>query len=105
MLEITTPSRLHLTLIDMNASIGRVDGSIGLTLDNPVIKIKAQKSDIVEITGSSEHIEHVSDSARAWRPDDGVIELCSEEEYPPHIGLGSGTQASLASGTAVNELN
>ena len=42
MLEIITPSRLHLTLIDMNASIGRVDGSIGLTLDNPVIKINAR---------------------------------------------------------------
>jgi beta-ribofuranosylaminobenzene 5'-phosphate synthase len=35
MLKITTPSRLHMTLIDMNASRGRVDGSIGLTLDKP----------------------------------------------------------------------
>lgn len=104
MLEITTPSRLHLTLIDMNASIGRVDGSIGLTLDNPVIKIKAQKSDIVEITGSSEHIERMRNSAKALLPDDGGIQLFIEEDYPSHIGLGSGTQASLAAGMAVNEL-
>jgi len=35
----------------------RVDGSIGITLDEPVIKISAKKSDIVEITGESEHSE------------------------------------------------
>jgi len=45
-------------------AIGRVDGSIGLTLDNPAIKIKARKSDIIEITGKSEHIERMRNSAK-----------------------------------------
>lgn len=104
MLEIITPSRLHLTLIDMNASIGRVDGSIGLTLDNPVIKIKARKSDIIEITGCSEHIERIRNSAKALLPDGEGIQISIEEDYPSHIGLGSGTQAALAAGMAVGEL-
>ena len=104
MLEIITPSRLHLTLIDMNASIGRVDGSIGLTLDNPVIKIKARKSDIVEIIGKSEHIERMRNSAKALLPDGEGIQISIEKDYPSHIGLGSGTQAALAAGMAVNEL-
>ncbi|HEX7628218.1 MAG TPA: beta-ribofuranosylaminobenzene 5'-phosphate synthase [Candidatus Methanoperedens sp.] len=104
MLEIITPSRLHLTLIDMNASIGRVDGSIGLTLDNPVIKIKARKSDIVEITGKSEHIERIRNSAKALLPDGKGIQISIDKDYPSHIGLGSGTQAALAAGMAVNEL-
>ena len=104
MLEIITPSRLHLTLIDMNASIGRVDGSIGLTLDNPVIKIKVRKSDIVEITGKSEHIERMRNSAKALLPEGEGIQISVEKDYPSHIGLGSGTQAALAAGMAVNEL-
>ncbi|HNW38532.1 MAG TPA: beta-ribofuranosylaminobenzene 5'-phosphate synthase, partial [Methanosarcina vacuolata] len=32
MIKITTPCRIHMTLIDMNAEIGRVDGGAGLTL-------------------------------------------------------------------------
>jgi beta-ribofuranosylaminobenzene 5'-phosphate synthase len=103
-LTITTPSRLHLALIDMNASIGRVDGSIGLTLDEPVIKVSARRSDIVEITGKSEHIERMSNSAKALLPDGEGIRISIEKDYPSHIGLGSGTQVSLASGMAINKL-
>lgn len=119
MLTITTPSRLHLALIDMNASIGRVDGSIGITLDEPVIKINARRSDIVEITGNlklqlsqsiktefqiSEHIERMEKSVKALLPAGEGIQISIEEDYPSHIGLGSGTQAALAAGMAVNEL-
>jgi beta-ribofuranosylaminobenzene 5'-phosphate synthase len=103
-LKITTPSRLHLALIDMNASIGRVDGSIGLTLDEPVIKISARRYDIVEITGKCEHIERMEKSAKALLPAGEGIRISIEKDYPSHIGLGSGTQASLAAGMAVNEL-
>jgi len=102
--RIITPSRLHLTLIDMNASIGRVDGSIGITLDDPVIKIEGKKYDIVEITGCSEHIERMVNSVKALLPDNEGIQISIEEDYPSHIGLGSGTQAALAAGMAVNEL-
>ena len=32
---IKSPSRLHLGLIDMNGSYGRLDGGIGLTIQEP----------------------------------------------------------------------
>jgi beta-ribofuranosylaminobenzene 5'-phosphate synthase len=102
MLKITTPSRLHLTLIDMNASIGRVDGGIGLTLNEPVISIKAEKSDIIEITGNSEHIERMRNSAALLLPAGEGIHISIEKDYPSHVGLGSGTQAALAAGMAVD---
>ncbi len=104
MLKITTPSRLHITLIDMNASIGRVDGGIGLTLDKPVISIRAEKSSIVEVTGKSEHSERMRTSAAALLPEGEGIRIMIEEDYPSHVGLGSGTQAALAAGMAVNKL-
>lgn len=104
MLKITTPSRLHMTLIDMNASRGRVDGSIGLTLDKPVISITAERSDIIEVKGSSEHAERMKKSTAALLPDGKGIHINIEKDYPSHIGMGSGTQAALAAGMAVNRL-
>lgn len=104
MLKLTTPSRLHLTLIDMNASIGRVDGGIGLTLDKPVISIKAEKSDTFEITGNSEHIERMRNSAALLLPEGEGIHISIEKDYPSHVGLGSGTQAALAAVMAVNKI-
>jgi beta-ribofuranosylaminobenzene 5'-phosphate synthase len=104
MLKIITPSRLHITLIDMNASIGRVDGGIGLTLDEPVIRISAEKSDNIEITGNREHAERVRKSAEALLPVGEGISISIEVDYPSHIGLGSGTQAALASAMAVNKI-
>ena len=103
-IKITTPSRLHITLIDMNASIGRVDGGIGLTLDSPVISISAERWDGIEITGCSEHSERMRKSAAALLPEGEGISIKIEEDFPSHIGLGSGTQASLAAGMAVNRL-
>lgn len=102
MFKIITPSRLHLTLIDLNASIGRVDGGVGITLDEPVISITAEKSDIVEIAGHNEHSERIRKSAEKLLPEGKGIHISIEKDYPSHIGLGSGTQASLAAGMAVN---
>ena len=104
MIKITTPSRLHITLIDMNASRGRVDGSIGLTLDDPVISITAQRSDVIEVIGNSEHAQRMKNSAAALLTDGEGIRINIEKDFPSHIGMGSGTQASLAAGMAVNRL-
>ncbi len=86
----------------MNASIGRVDGGIGITLDEPVISIKAEKSDTFEITGNSEHLERMRNSAALLLPAGEGIHISIEKDYPSHVGLGSGTQAALAAGMAVN---
>ncbi len=93
-----------MALIDMNASLGRVDGSIGLAVDKPFISIIAEKSDIIEITGSSEHAERMKNSASSILPEGKGIHIKIDSDYPSHIGMGSGTQASLAAGMAVNRL-
>ena len=41
-LIIETPSRLHLTLLDLNGIYGRIDGGVGITLKNPCLKLKAE---------------------------------------------------------------
>ncbi len=115
MIEITTPSRLHITLIDLNASIGRVDGGIGLTLKEPGFRITAERSDVPgevtvtsEAAGGSAHIGRMRESAAALLRDMGVgrggIRIHIERDAPPHVGLGSGTQSALVAGMAVNQL-
>lgn len=104
MIEITTPSRLHITLIDLNASIGRVDGGIGLTLDQPCIRITAEISDDIVVTGDSVLSGRMRDSAAAILPGGCGIHINIEHDLPAHVGLGSGTQAALAAGMAVDRL-
>lgn len=104
MIKINTPSRLHITLIDMNASIGRIDGGIGLTLDEPVISISAEKWDVLEIIGKNEHLERMRTTTTKLLPEGKGIRIRIEKDYPSHIGLGSGTQSALAAGMAVNKI-
>ncbi len=115
MIKITTPSRLHITLIDLNASIGRVDGGIGLTLKEPGFRITAERSDVPgevtvtrEAAGGAAHVGRMRESAAALLPDGnadrGGIRIHIERDAPPHVGLGSGTQSALAAGMAVNQL-
>lgn len=115
MIKITTPSRLHITLIDLNASIGRVDGGIGLTIKEPGFHINAERSDVPgevvvtsETAGGAAHVGRMRKSALAILQDGGAgsggIRIHIERDAPPHVGLGSGTQAALAAGMAVNRL-
>ncbi|HUW67185.1 MAG TPA: beta-ribofuranosylaminobenzene 5'-phosphate synthase [Candidatus Nanoarchaeia archaeon] len=105
MIQITTPSRLHITLIDMNASLGRVDGGVGLTLERPCMKISAEQTDEgVFVTGNSEHLDRMKRAAEAVIPEGNGIHILVETSYQSHVGLGSGTQSGLAAGWAVNQL-
>ncbi len=104
-MKIKTPSRIHITLIDLNGSIGRIDGGVGLALENPFIEIKAKECDGIEIVGEAENLERFKIVAEkmAKITGNGVkIEVLSD--YKSHVGLGSGTQISLAVGEAFNKL-
>jgi beta-ribofuranosylaminobenzene 5'-phosphate synthase len=106
---IRTPSRLHLTLVDMNGSIGRVDGGIGITLDRPGFVIKAEKAEETRVIADDEpvkdrvlatirHLSHVHGY-------DSGMSIRVLETIPFHNGLGSGTQLSLAVATAMKLLS
>lgn len=104
MIKITTPCRLHITLIDMNAELGRVDGGAGLTLSSPNVKIKAEKAEKTEINGLQGFANRMKGAAEAFLPEGKGVKIEVEELIPAHVGFGSGTQSSLAAAAAVNEL-
>ncbi|MDI6654766.1 MAG: beta-ribofuranosylaminobenzene 5'-phosphate synthase [Candidatus Hydrothermarchaeota archaeon] len=102
MLKITTPSRIHTTLIDLNASIGRIDGGIGLALEKPSIRISARESNEIKVTGFlKERAEEAAKKVLKALKIEGGIEVKIKEAYPQHVGLGSGTQIALATGKAI----
>ena len=51
LVRVRTPSRLHITLIDLNGSLGRIDGGVGLALNEPHIEIKGELSDEIVVEG------------------------------------------------------
>lgn len=104
MIKITTPCRIHMTLIDMNAEIGRVDGGAGLTLSSPNIRITAEEADGISIEGLQDFADRMKKAAEALLPEGKGIRINVQEVYPAHVGFGSGTQSSLAAAAAVNEL-
>ena len=103
MLRIKTPSRIHMTLIDLNGSIGRVDGGIGITLEEPSIEITAEKSEAVEVRGDPDLKDRMERACEAICPGKGIT-IDIKKSYWNHIGLGSGTQAALAAGMAISKL-
>ena len=110
---VKTPSRLHFALIDLNGSLGRVDGGVGLSLNYPCFEIVAKPERNVKIVGKAcalwDGIETVPYLARAKRiieilrakyNFDGIrIEIA--QAIPSHTGLGSGTQLSLGIAKAI----
>lgn len=118
---IKTPSRLHMTLIDLNGSYGRADGGIGLTIDKPNFTLRCESADngnngitidfnenITDEEIKKEAIQKISNSAQKiishFNFEDG-FHFTVEEAYPPHSGLGSGTQMSLATAKLICESN
>jgi len=104
MIKVVSPSRLHLTLIDLNAELGRVDGGVGITLDSPGMEISATEADTVEVFGDSTLASRMRKAAETLLPAGKGIRLHIKEGLPDHVGLGSGTQAALSAAAAVNRI-
>lgn len=118
MMIIETPSRLHMTLIDLNGSYGRADGGIGLTIDKPNFTLHSELSEkcvtidfnekITDEEIKNEAINKISKTAEKiishFNFENG-FHFTVEKTYPPHSGLGSGTQMSLATAKLICEFN
>jgi beta-ribofuranosylaminobenzene 5'-phosphate synthase len=104
---VEAPARVHMTLIDMNGSSGRVDGGIGLSVEDPAVVVEAKRSDGLTVRGDGESAERVKKTAEKVLAALGVqggAEISLHRTYHGHIGLGSGTQIALATARALTAL-
>ncbi len=121
-LIINTPSRLHLTLIDLNGSCGRIDGGVGITIQDPELILRVELADYKNngikihfndsenlsenlISDYSQKIKKSAINTLKYFNIDSSFDFFVEKSYPAHAGLGSGTQLSLATAKLITELN
>jgi beta-ribofuranosylaminobenzene 5'-phosphate synthase len=102
---VKTPARLHLGLIDLNGDLGRMFGGLGVGIDKPNVIVEAQQAEDFAVTGQETELA----AALVKRfflafPVKGNIHINVIEAIPAHVGLGSGTQFSLAIATALAKL-
>jgi beta-ribofuranosylaminobenzene 5'-phosphate synthase len=103
---VKTPSRLHLGMIDLNGGLGRIYGSLGVALDKPFILVEARSSDALEVRGEDTgRVKHfIEKFSQVYNVDDNV-EVDVKQTILEHVGLGSGTQLSLAIASCMSHIN
>ncbi len=102
-ISVIAPARLHMGFIDLSGSLGRHFGSIGVALNEISTRLTITEAEQLSVKGPS-----------AARAEKCLLDLCQRlqvsdhlkveisDAIPEHVGLGSGTQMSLAIGSALN---
>jgi beta-RFAP synthase len=90
--------------IDLSGSLGRHFGSIGVALNEISTRLSVTRAEQLAITGpAAQRAEKcLSKLCEALHVPD-KLSITIETAIPEHVGLGSGTQMSLAIGAALNE--
>lgn len=102
---VETPCRLHFSLIDMNGRIGRVDGSVGLALSYPNVIVEAQPSSGLQVEGLvPNRVRAIAEKFMKHFNIRKGARISLKSVVPPHVGLGSTTQLSMAIASALASL-
>lgn len=101
-LRVRAPGRLHIGFLDLNGSLGRRFGSLGLTLERPVTQLRMEPADAASASGpdADRALDALHRLAKADPRVDVRMRIEVEQALPAHSGLGSGTQLALAVGVA-----
>ena len=106
-ISITSPARLHLGFMDLNGSLGRKFGSVGLAIDSietsVTVSKKSVKSNLVINDKNKRAYEYAKLILKAYEVDE-TVHIIIHKQIPEHAGLGSGTQLALTIGVAISKL-
>jgi beta-RFAP synthase len=102
-ISVIAPARLHMGFIDLSGSLGRDFGSIGVALNEISTRLTITSAEHSRVTGPSAQRGEVCLNllCQALKVSNQV-HIAIESAIPEHVGLGSGTQMSLAIGSALN---
>ena len=96
-IAIEAPARLHLGFLDLEGSLGRRFGSVGLALAGIATRLTIASSASLEIVGpGAARAERALAQAAAALGVPPLARIVIESAIPEHVGLGSGTQLGLA---------
>jgi beta-ribofuranosylaminobenzene 5'-phosphate synthase len=106
--KVTTSARLHLGFLDLNGDLGRLYGSIGVTVKAPKTQLTIEDHEGLVIGEMDDQLKkRTSSFLKAFSEHfktvpKGIINL--EKHIPEHKGLGSGSQLGLALATALTKI-
>jgi beta-RFAP synthase len=108
-LLVRTPSRLHFGLLGWGPGSGRRFGGLGLMIESPPIELTVEPADTEVIRGPlAGRAERILGTLRDRLTEQGLrlppLSIRINHAPPEHVGLGVGTQLSLALATAVLRL-
>ena len=96
--RVEVGARLHFGFQNLSLAHERLYGGVGVALESPGISIEAEPADQV-VCDRPPFSEYAKRSCDAFGLDGVRLEIT--ETLPRHVGLGSGTQAALATVAAV----
>ncbi len=95
--------RIHVTLLDMNGALGRINGGIGFAIDRPAWELQfrlrgsGRARSTAEGGTNQEHARIAAHLARLRREfGGGAVRVVIHSRIPSHVGLGSGTALLMA---------
>ncbi|MEF8756831.1 MAG: beta-ribofuranosylaminobenzene 5'-phosphate synthase family protein [Halobacteriales archaeon] len=95
--RVTTGARLHFGFVNLSLARPQLYGGLGLALAEPRVTVEAAPADGVE---APPQVATFAERAVALLEVPGA-EVRLVEQFPRHVGLGSGTQLALATLTAI----
>ena len=102
---VKTPARLHFGLIDLNGNLGRIFGGLGLGIDRPNVILEVEKSRESTFTGErTKLVQAITKRFLETYNIQAKVNIHVKQTIADHVGLGSGTQISLAVATALAKL-
>lgn len=98
-------ARLHLGHLDLNGSLGRLYGGIGLAIDRPRLELSVSRQEKLTLINAdnNQRVERIAQQYLDFYELPGAKIRISRSIFS-HSGLGSGTQLSLALGLAITRV-
>jgi beta-ribofuranosylaminobenzene 5'-phosphate synthase len=108
-LLVRTPGRLHFGLLGWGPGSRRQFGGLGLMIDSPGLELTVERATTQFVQGPlSDRVARILEVLRERMPVPGMharpVAIRVLQAPPEHVGLGVGTQLSLAIATAVMKL-
>jgi beta-ribofuranosylaminobenzene 5'-phosphate synthase len=105
-LRIVAPGRLHIGFLDLNGSLGRRFGSLGVAVEQPSCRVLLETAEQASAKGpdAERALEALRKVCAANDRLDERVRIVVERALPAHAGLGSGTQLALAVGVGASVL-
>jgi beta-RFAP synthase len=102
---VKAPARLHFGFIDLDGSLGRMFGSIGLAIGEPAVVLEASPANRLSAVGRERGrvLTLARRFLRHYNLQQGV-HISVTATIPAHAGLGSGTQLALSVASALARL-